>query len=69
MFAVKDTGVGIPDDIKRQDLRPVLHDEGRPGGTGLGLAVCSGIVKEHDGWIDVEDSRGGGTVFRVYLPA
>ena len=33
------------------------------------LAVCSGIVKEHDGWIDVDSADGGGTVFTVYVPA
>jgi nitrogen-specific signal transduction histidine kinase len=31
--------------------------------------VVSGIVKEHDGWIDVDDARPGGAVFRVFLPA
>jgi signal transduction histidine kinase len=43
--------------------------EGR-GGTGLGLAVSHGIIKEHDGWMEVEDAHGGtGSVFRVCLPA
>jgi len=69
VFAVKDTGVGIPDDIKDKIFDPFYTTKEGRGGTGLGLAVCSGIVKEHDGWIDVEAADGGGTVFRVYLPA
>jgi signal transduction histidine kinase len=69
VFAVKDTGVGIPDDIKDKIFDPFYTTKEGRGGTGLGLAVCSGIVKEHDGWIDVEAAEGGGTVFRVYLPA
>jgi signal transduction histidine kinase len=68
-FAVKDTGSGIPDDIRDKIFDPFYTTKEGQGGTGLGLAVCSGIVKEHDGWIDIETNDGGGTVFRVYLPA
>ncbi len=68
-LAVSDTGVGIPPDIKDRIFDPFYTTKEGQGGTGLGLAVVSGIVKEHDGWIDVEDAAGGGTVFRVYLPA
>ena len=67
--AVRDTGIGIPADIKDKIFDPFYTTKVGQGGTGLGLAVCSGIVKEHDGWIDVEDGGGGGTVFTVYLPA
>jgi signal transduction histidine kinase len=68
-FSVKDSGVGIPADIRDKIFDPFYTTKEGRGGTGLGLAVCSGIVKEHDGWIDVEDGDGGGTVFHVYLPA
>ena len=68
-FSIADTGVGIPADIKDKIFDPFYTTKEGQGGTGLGLAVCSGIVKEHDGWIDVEDGASGGTVFRVYLPA
>lgn len=67
--AITDTGVGIPGDIKEKIFDPFYTTKETEGGTGLGLAVCSGIVKEHDGWIDVEDGKPGGTVFRVYVPA
>ncbi len=68
-FAVIDSGVGIPAEIKDKIFDPFYTTKEGSGGTGLGLAVCSGIVKEHDGWIDIEDAEGGGTVFRVFLPA
>jgi signal transduction histidine kinase len=68
-IAVRDSGIGIPADIKDRIFDPFYTTKEGQGGTGLGLAVVSGIVKEHDGWIDVEDADGGGTVFRVYLPA
>ena len=68
MLVVSDTGVGIPPAIRDKVFDPFYTTKEGQGGTGLGLAVCSGIVKEHDGWIDVDDAPGGGTVFRVYLP-
>ncbi len=68
-WSVSDTGIGIPSDIKDKIFDPFYTTKEGQGGTGLGLAVCSGIVKEHDGWIEVEDASAGGTVFRVYLPA
>ncbi len=68
-IAIADTGTGIAADIKDKIFDPFYTTKEGQGGTGLGLAVCSGIVKEHDGWIDVEDAPGGGTVFRVFVPA
>jgi len=68
-FSVRDTGIGVPDEIRDKIFDPFYTTKDGQGGTGLGLAVCSGIVKEHDGWIDVENNDGGGTIFRVYLPA
>jgi signal transduction histidine kinase len=68
-LAITDTGIGIPSDIKDKIFDPFYTTKEGQGGTGLGLAVVSGIVKEHDGWIDVDEAAGGGTVFHVYLPA
>ncbi len=68
-FSVRDTGVGVPNEIREKIFDPFYTTKDGQGGTGLGLAVCSGIVKEHDGWIDIEANAEGGTIFRVYLPA
>ena len=67
---VADTGVGIPPDQRDRVFEPFYTTKEGRGGTGLGLAVSHGIIKEHDGWIEVEDAHGGpGSVFRVCLPA
>jgi signal transduction histidine kinase len=69
LLEVADSGVGIPPAIRDKIFEPFYTSKEGQGGTGLGLAVCSGIVKEHDGWIEVLDGVGGGTTFRVFLPA
>lgn len=66
---VADTGPGIPPDRRDKIFEPFYTSKDGQGGTGLGLAVCAGIVKEHDGWIEVDEAASGGAVFRVYLPA
>lgn len=66
---VADTGVGIPEDKRDKIFDAFYTSKEREGGTGLGLAVCHGIVKEHDGFIEISDNPGGGTVFSVFLPA
>jgi signal transduction histidine kinase len=73
VLEVSDTGVGIPEEDRERIFEPFYStkapsDTG-PGGTGLGLAVSGGIVKDHDGWIEIASRAGGGTVFRVFLPA
>jgi signal transduction histidine kinase len=69
LVEVSDTGVGIPRDQREEIFAPFYTSRAGDGGTGLGLAVSYGIIKEHDGWIEVDDAPGGGTVFRVFLPA
>jgi signal transduction histidine kinase len=66
---VTDSGVGIPIDAREKIFEPFYTSKEREGGTGLGLAVCQGIIKEHDGWIEIDDAPGGGTVFSIFLPA
>jgi len=62
---VQDDGPGIPPDIAADIFEPFVS--GRENGTGLGLALISKIISDHDGWISV-DSAPGRTVFRVALP-
>lgn len=60
-----DDGPGIPPDLAGAIFEPFVS--GRENGTGLGLALVSKIISEHDGWISVE-SVPGRTVFRISLP-
>jgi signal transduction histidine kinase len=69
VIEVADTGVGIPPDQRDKIFEPFYTLRRSEGGTGLGLAVCYSIVKDHDGWIAIDDAPGGGAVFAVYLPA
>ena len=62
---VIDDGPGLPPDIAADVFEPFVS--GRENGTGLGLALVSKIVSDHDGWISV-DSVPGRTVFRLSLP-
>ncbi|MBW0157165.1 two-component system sensor histidine kinase NtrB [Sedimentimonas flavescens] len=62
---IMDDGPGIPPDIANSIFEPFVS--GRENGTGLGLALVSKIISEHDGWISL-DSVPGRTVFRVSLP-
>ena len=69
VLEVADTGPGIPDGDRERIFEPFYSTKAEEGGTGLGLSVSVGIVKDHDGWIDIDAPEGGGTVFRVFLPA
>ncbi|MCU4651866.1 ATP-binding protein [Roseibacterium sp. SDUM158016] len=62
---VIDDGPGIPPEIASDIFEPFVS--GRENGTGLGLALISKIISDHDGWIAV-DSVPGRTVFRISLP-
>jgi two-component system OmpR family sensor kinase len=54
---------------RREDVFRPFHRGERGGGTsGLGLAICKGIVEAHEGAISVEESPGGGATFVVRLP-
>jgi signal transduction histidine kinase len=73
VLEVSDTGVGIPIADRDRIFEPFYStkqgETTKEGGTGLGLAVSVGIVKDHDGWMEIDSRPGGGTIFRVFLPA
>lgn len=66
---ISDTGSGIPDDVLEHIFEPFFSSKGIGRGTGLGLSVVYGIVKQHEGWMDLRTEIGQGTTFDIYLPA
>ena len=69
LLTVSDTGSGIPPGILERIFDPFFTTKQRGEGTGLGLSVVYGIVKGCGGIITVQSEMGGGSVFRVFLPA
>lgn len=64
----KDTGAGIPEENIHKIFDPFFTTKDATKGTGLGLAVSYGIIKKHDGEIEVASTVGKGTTFIVRLP-
>jgi two-component system NtrC family sensor kinase len=65
---IQDTGIGIPQENLTKIFDPFFTTKDVGRGTGLGLAVCYGIVSEHGGRLDVRSAVGVGTTFTISLP-
>ena len=67
-ISINDTGSGMDEALQQRIFEPFFSTKEHGKGTGLGLAIVHGIVKLHQGFIDVESKKGIGTTFTMYFP-
>jgi CheY-like chemotaxis protein len=68
IITVTDSGSGMDEYTKHHVFEPFFTTKDVGKGTGLGLAMVMGIIKQHGGFVDLQSTPGSGTVFSLYLP-
>ncbi len=68
VLTVRDDGCGMSPEVLSHLFEPFFTTKGIGKGTGLGTATVYGIVRQNNGFIDVDSATGNGTTFRVHLP-
>jgi signal transduction histidine kinase len=66
--SIKDTGNGIPEDIRSKIFEPFFTSKEVGKGTGLGLSICHSIIEKHRGTIEVKSQAGKGSEFVILVP-
>ncbi len=68
-ISVEDGGGGISPEVFERLFEPLFSTKEKGRGTGFGLSTVYGVVKQHNGWVEVTTEPGQGSEFTIFLPA